>query len=123
MEMCSLLRRADGRATGRTEKKAEDGRRQETGVRTNSFAQRLPAIEGCDGTYHLTSVRDSFLGHICSNVSGLICHCERMLARMDRCTDDLTLTWPETSVEGWNLRVRAVSGRHRQRARACRRTF
>ena len=54
-------------------------------------------------TDHLTSVMGSFLGHICSNVSVLIFHWARMLARMDRWTEDLTLTWPETSAEGWNL--------------------
>ena len=54
-------------------------------------------------TDHLTRVIGSFLGHICSNVSVLIFHWERMLARMDRWTEDLTLTWPETSAEGWNL--------------------
>lgn len=57
---------------------------------------------------HLTRVSDSFLGHTCSSVSGLIFHCDKMLERIDRCTEDLTLTWPDTSAEGWNLKRRAM---------------
>ena len=74
-----------------------------------SGATRTPArqIGGAGGTDHLTRVSDSFLGQICSNVSGVMFHCERMLLRIDRWTDDLTLTWPETSAEGWNLTIAA----------------
>ena len=54
-------------------------------------------------TDHLTRVRDSFFGQICSRVSGLIFHWLRRLERMARWTEDFTLTWPETSEEGWNL--------------------
>ena len=59
--------------------------------------------ERWERTDHLTSVRDSFLGHICSKVSVLIFHCARILDLMDRWTEDFTLTCPETSDEGWNL--------------------
>ena len=99
------------------------GQRGRAEARARGETGRRGAIGGAGETDHLTRVRDSFFGQICSNVSGLIFHCARMLVRIDRWTDDLTLTWPETSVEGWNLRMCAVSGRHRQRARACRRTF
>lgn len=51
----------------------------------------------------------SFLGQICSNVSGSIFQLERMLLRRLRCTDDFTLVWLEMSVLVWNL----VSGRVR----------
>lgn len=54
-------------------------------------------------TNHFTRMRESFFGQICSNVSVSTFHCERTLARIDRCTEDLTLVWPETSVDGWNL--------------------
>ena len=56
-----------------------------------------------EGTDHFTSVSDSFLGHICSNVSWSIDHCERIPERMDRCTDDFKLVCPDTSLDGLNL--------------------
>ena len=57
-------------------------------------------------TDHLTSVIDSFLGHISSSVSGVMFHCERIFARSERCTELLTLVCPEMSVDGWNLSLR-----------------
>lgn len=54
-------------------------------------------------TDHFTRVMDSFFGQICSKVSVSIFHCDRMAARIDRWTEDLTLVWPEISVEGANL--------------------
>lgn len=68
----------------------------------------------CDyfATDHLTRTSPSFFGHIASNVSGSIFHCERMAVRIDRCTDDLIGVCPAISVEGWNLpgdRIRSAA--------------
>ena len=78
-------------------------------VRVGGIGHRSPCSGGIGGrgqrkgTDHFTRVRGSFLGHICSKASGLIFHCARILDRIDLCTDDFTLTWPETSEDGWNL--------------------
>ena len=54
-------------------------------------------------TDHFARIKGSFFGHICSNVSVSIFHCESTAVRMDRWTDDFTLVCPEISVEAENL--------------------
>jgi hypothetical protein len=65
-----------------------------------------PAPDYDRKTYHLTCMIDSFLGHSCSSVSGVILQCDRTFARIDLWTDDLTGVCPVISVDGWNLLAR-----------------